>query len=145
MKLNARLLRCAMAAALLWIGAAASLSATELVYQPVNPSFGGFPANGAYLLDSALAQNKLKPPASDGFTLPQSDPLADFEESLNRRILSILADKVVSSAFGEEGLESGHFVIGDYVIDVGEAGTGIDVVITDPTSGNTTTINVPSF
>ena len=32
-------------------------SATELVYTPVNPSFGGSPLNGAWLLGNAQAQN----------------------------------------------------------------------------------------
>ena len=38
------------------------LSATELVYTPVNPSFGGSPLNGAWLLGSAQAQNDKKDP-----------------------------------------------------------------------------------
>ena len=37
----------------------AAASAGELVYQPVNPSFGGNPLNGPNLLNSANSQNKL--------------------------------------------------------------------------------------
>jgi len=40
----------------------AGASATELVYTPVNPSFGGSPLNGAWLLGNAQAQNNKKDP-----------------------------------------------------------------------------------
>ena len=33
-------------------------AATDLVYQPVNPNFGGYPANGANLLAGANATNR---------------------------------------------------------------------------------------
>ncbi|WP_226944972.1 curli assembly protein CsgF, partial [Pseudomonas aeruginosa] len=36
--------------------------ATELVYAPVNPSFGGNPLNGTYLLNNATAQDRHKDP-----------------------------------------------------------------------------------
>ncbi|WP_238995824.1 curli assembly protein CsgF, partial [Sphingomonas solaris] len=36
----------------------------EIVYQPVNPSFGGNPFNSSHLLGIANAQNDYKDPAS---------------------------------------------------------------------------------
>ncbi len=119
------------------------LHATELIYTPVNPAFGGNPLNATYLLGTAEAQNKSKAPKDDLFG---SDPLDDFSTSLNRRILSILAGKIVDSAFGEEGLEPGRFELGDFVIDVIENANGGPVItITDLVSGNTTTIDIPSY
>lgn len=38
------------------LGATALAQASELVYQPVNPSFGGDPLNGNWLLSQATAQ-----------------------------------------------------------------------------------------
>ncbi len=35
--------------------------ATELIYTPVNPSFGGNPANGSFLLNKAQAKTIIKP------------------------------------------------------------------------------------
>ena len=43
------------AAACALLLAAGSTQASELVYQPVNPNFGGYPANGANLLSQANA------------------------------------------------------------------------------------------
>ena len=45
--------------AILWL-AGSSLTtgqATELVYTPVNPAFGGNPLNGSWMLNNAQAQN----------------------------------------------------------------------------------------
>jgi len=42
---------------LVFVSAAAS-QASELIYYPLNPSFGGSPLNGSVLLGSAQAQNK---------------------------------------------------------------------------------------
>ncbi|MBO9172249.1 curli assembly protein CsgF [Rhizobium sp. L245/93] len=40
------------------ITAAASAYASQLVYTPVNPTFGGSPQNGSWLLSQASAQGK---------------------------------------------------------------------------------------
>ena len=38
---------------LIGLASAAAVQATELVYTPVNPSFGGNPLNGTWLLNNA--------------------------------------------------------------------------------------------
>jgi curli production assembly/transport component CsgF len=40
------------------VGASASASASEMVYHPVNPTFGGNPLNGSFLLSTAQAQGE---------------------------------------------------------------------------------------
>jgi curli production assembly/transport component CsgF len=40
------------------INASAPAFASELVYQPVNPTFGGNPLNGTFLLSTAQAQGE---------------------------------------------------------------------------------------
>ena len=36
-------------------------SASELVYQPINPAFGGNPFNGPFLIETATLQNGHEP------------------------------------------------------------------------------------
>jgi curli production assembly/transport component CsgF len=43
-------------AAVLGANAAAPAAASEMVYHPVNPTFGGNPLNGSFLLSTAQAQ-----------------------------------------------------------------------------------------
>lgn len=42
-----------------------SAVASQLIYTPVNPSFGGNPLNGSYLLNKAQAENNHQAPLPD--------------------------------------------------------------------------------
>ena len=46
---------CLVAGALAWTGSA---QASQLVYQPINPAFGGDPFIGSFLMETAQAQNR---------------------------------------------------------------------------------------
>src|SRR6478736_5548050 len=77
--------------------------AQDIVYQPVDPSFGGNPFNSAHLLGIANAQNDYKDPAAQ-----QSNSQADvFARQLQSRLLSALSSQIVDAIFGENPQESG--------------------------------------
>lgn len=121
-----------------------NLYAQQLVYTPINPSFGGSPLNGSWMLSQAQAQNGFTAGGGSSAYSPYStDPLADFTSSLNRQILSQLSRNLISSMFGEEGLEAGRYEIGDYVIDITQGSDGITIIIDDLINGGETTIVVP--
>lgn len=120
------------------------VKATPLIWTPINPSFGGSPFNGQWLLAQAEAQNKFVEKKKP-WTMPTRDPIQDFQNSLNRQILYKLSSKIVNAAFGEEGLEPGHYNLDDYTIDVSSTISGIKVVITDTGTGNTTTVEIPYY
>ncbi|MHA2278928.1 MAG: curli assembly protein CsgF, partial [Candidatus Kariarchaeaceae archaeon] len=71
------------------------------------------------------------------------DPLADFQDALNRSVLNQLSRSLTESLFGERGLEEGRFELGDFVIDVTQTLDGVNIVIFDLISGNETTIFIP--
>ncbi len=48
----------AIAAAAISLSASGSALASEMVYRPVNPNFGGNALNGGYLMQNAQAQGK---------------------------------------------------------------------------------------
>lgn len=120
--------------------------ASELVYTPVNPSFGGSSLNASWLMNQAVAQNTFT--AVEEIIESSADLLADFQDSMTRRIMSTLAGRIVATAFGEadEDLGSGTYQFGDYTIDI-EAieGENISVTITDDASGQSTTIDIPYY
>ena len=124
--------------------------ATELIWTPINPSFGGSPYNASWLLASAQAQNSYGDGSSgSSFSFPESDLLEDFEKSLNRQLLSRLSRKIVDEAFGEdsllpEGETEARYTIGDYEIYVTIDG-GISLTLTDILTGNTTTVQIPYY
>jgi curli production assembly/transport component CsgF len=116
------------------------VSATELVFRFVNPSFGGDPMVGNFLLNKADSQKRF---AEDEY---EEDPLSDFEDGLNRRVLGLIADKIVQDAFGDEGnLSNGTYTIGSYVISIDNNGKVIKVAVTDSLSGDSTVVEVPVF
>lgn len=77
-----KLLRPAFLAATLMLAASGAADASEIVYRPINPSFGGDPLNGNWLLSQASAQGEGASSSSPGFTIdfpdfggvPQPDP-----------------------------------------------------------------------
>jgi len=128
----------------LWSGGAA---ATELVYVPVNPSFGGNPNNGPGLLASALATNNHKETSASGLgasSLLNQSPLEQFNQTLERTVLSRLASSATSQLIGADGkLMPGTFTTTNFTITVTDIGGGmLRILTTDKTSGTSTSFEV---
>ncbi|MCQ2036143.1 curli assembly protein CsgF [Stutzerimonas kunmingensis] len=113
-------------------------SATELVYTPVNPSFGGSPLNGAWLLGNAQAQNSKKDPdAIDRSSLLESQSALDrFTSQLESRLLGDLLADVRDQ-------KTGSLTTDDFVIRVYNGDDGVLIVeITDRLTGEMSEIIV---
>lgn len=123
---------------------AAQSGTSELVWRPVNPSFGGNPYNGSWMLSSAQSQNDLEGGAVSAAS-SQDDIFGDFEASLRRQILNRITNEVIEAAFGEDDIEPGHYEVGNFLIDISDSMTGVGIVIADPVSGQETVIEIPYF
>lgn len=115
----------------------AGVSATELVYTPVNPSFGGSPLNGAWLLGNAQAQNDTKDPdAIDRSRQGGTSALDRFTSQLESRLLSDLLGNVKNG-------ETGSITTDDFIVDIANDDIGNLVVkITDRLTGEISEIIV---
>lgn len=122
---------------------------SELIYQPINPNFGGNPLNGTFLLNQAEAQNNYKDPDAVNLLDLNQDPLERFTESLNRQILALIARRVVEEAFGDgDGAlgEGGTFVSEGFEISVlTDNPDSLVLNITDTTTGDETVLEIPRF
>ena len=118
--------------------------AQDFKYKAKNPKFGGETFNYNWMLSQAQAQNEFsEDPNLNPFG---SDPLAEFQDDLNRQILSQLSRSLVGDLFSEDGsLNEGVFEIGDYQIEVINSLDGVNIGIFDTTTGGTTTVTVPNF
>ncbi|GAA5130811.1 curli assembly protein CsgF [Thalassotalea piscium] len=128
-------------------------NASELVYKPINPSFGGNPMNGSFLLGKAQAQNKHKAP------LNRKSYAEKFQESLERAYINKMVREITDLAFGdtcdvatdaecEPSIfnEDSIFTSGDYLIEIITSNTdSITVQITNSLTGEITIIEVPRF
>lgn len=116
--------------------------AQDLVYQPTNPAFGGSYLNYSWLLNSAQAQNLYQDQGSSRF---QRDPLADFEQSLQRQILSQLSREIVSDRFGGiDFTQEGRFDLGDFIIEITPGLNGLNVSIFNVLTGDESVVTVPN-
>lgn len=115
--------------------------AQDLVYEPVNPSFGGSSFNSAHLLALANAQNDYERPVDEDDELTDLDR---FISSLESRLLSSLSTQVANAIFGEDAQDSGTIRFGDQTISFENTFDGIQLTITDA-DGTVTVITIPSL
>lgn len=129
--------------AVLALGTALPAQAQDLVYTPKNPAFGGSPVNYQWMLNSAKTQNAFQDSGTDRF---RRDPLEDFENGLQRQILSQLSRELVSDRFGNLNLqEQGSYDLGEFTVDVSPGLDGINIKVFNKLTGDESTITIPSF
>ena len=122
------------------LGVAGTASAQQLRFQFTDPSFGGNPFYSTQLQGVANAQN--------GYTNPKatssSTPAQIFANQLQSRLLSAAADTIVNQIFGANPQNSGTVSFGGQTITYSRSLTDVTLNITDTTTGQTTTIIVPT-
>ncbi|KWV91855.1 hypothetical protein AUC45_11780 [Erythrobacter sp. YT30] len=116
-----------------------SASASDLVFEFTNPSFGGNPFNSAHLLAVANAQNN----TTDPDAVDRSDPAQQFLRTLNSRLLSALATQVTDLIFGENAQDTGTIRFGDQEVSFVRGIESVTLTITNFADGSVTEIVVP--
>ena len=115
----------------------------DLLYEPKIPAFGGSGVNTQFLFQSANAQNPYDGGQNFGF---RDDPLQNFEQQLQRRILDQISRQVIEQRFGEIDLtQEGTFDFERFSVDVTPGPTGISIRVFNKSSGESTTIEIPRF
>lgn len=121
--------------------------ASELIYYPRNPSFGGNPAYGHVFLNSALATKTHTDPGLDDQTgIEQKTPLEQFNETLERQVVNRLTTAATSKIIGPNGqLIPGNLETDNFIINIADIGNGmLNVTTTDKVTGASTTFMVSS-
>ncbi|HEY9021934.1 MAG TPA: curli assembly protein CsgF [Paracoccaceae bacterium] len=127
--------------------------AQDLVYTPINPSFGGSPLNSSHLLSTANAQRTATArDANDddalggaGLDTPGSSNADLFVRQLEGRLLSALASQVTDAIFGENPQEGGLVTFGTTTVEFQRTLDSIRLVIIDSLDGTVTEIVVPQL
>jgi curli production assembly/transport component CsgF len=113
----------------------AGIQATELVYTPINPSFGGNALNGNFLLQKAQSQN------AHTAANPGQSFVDKFRDALERNIINSLTRRI---ADGE--LVEGVYNTGEFLVEVVTDTDGSVIVnITNLDSGEVTIITIPGI
>mgnify|MGYP006195093873 CR=1 FL=1 len=110
--------------------------ATELVYTPINPSFGGNPLNGTWLLNNAQAQNDYEDPSIKSRTgVAGTTALERFTNQLESRLLSQLMDNISNGNTGSMSTDS-------FIINVIDDSGSLSIQVTDRATGEVSEIQV---
>jgi curli production assembly/transport component CsgF len=112
---------------------AGSAQATELIYTPVNPSFGGSALNGSFLLNKAQAQN-------DNSRGNEKDFVTRFQESLERNIIN-----TITRGVADGDITDGTYDTGDFRVEVSPTANGVMLTITNLLTGEVTVIEMPTY
>lgn len=110
--------------------------AGNMTFQFRNPNFGGNPNNGAFLLNSAQAQNSYKDPSyKDDFGVESTSALDNFTQSIQSQILGGLLTNINTG-------KPGRMVTNDYIVDIANRDGQLQLNVTDRKTGKTSTIQV---
>ncbi|AZL85935.1 MULTISPECIES: curli assembly protein CsgF [Aliivibrio] len=108
--------------------------ASELVYIPVNPNFGGNPLNTSHLFAGANAINDYKG--------PQDDSLFEQESALDR-LTSSLESRLISQLLADVGNgNTGQLVTDDFILNIVDDSGALLIQIVDKETGETSEIQV---
>lgn len=117
--------------------ATGSAQAGELVYRPINPSFGGDPLAGNYLLNKAQSQDTNKDPDAPDFgSFSESD---FFLQDLRADLLNTAIEDALNNPNAQGGA-----IIDSATLDIrlNNTGNGFNLDIRDKTTGEVTTIRL---
>ncbi|MUJ38332.1 curli production assembly protein CsgF [Aliivibrio fischeri] len=108
--------------------------ASELVYTPVNPNFGGNPLNTSHLFGGANAINDYKG--------PQNDSLFEQESALDR-LTSSLQSRLISQLLADVGNgNTGQLITDDFILNIVDDSGALLIQIVDKATGETSEIQV---
>ena len=107
----------------------------NLVFQFVNPNFGGNPNNGSFLLSEANAQNSYKDPSGYDFESSTPSALDNFTSAIQSQLLGNLMGNISQG-------KPGRLVTKDFIVDVTNTDGRLMMNILDRSSGKSSTIEV---
>ena len=121
---------------LLGLGSCGLVQATELVYTPINPSFGGNPLNGTWLLNNAQAQNDYDDPdLKDRTAIAGTSALERFSSQLQSRLLGQLLDNISTGNAGSLSTDA-------FIVNVIDDSGALTIEVTDRATGEISEILV---
>ncbi len=122
---------------------ASPLVASEITYRPINPSFGGDPFNGSFLLQSAEIQNQHE---DDSLASLFEEPsTADqFADAIRGSIIGASASQLIRAVFQDGAPPTGTFTLDDATVDYITLPNGrVRITVTDGITTNVLEVPPP--
>lgn len=129
--------------ALALLGLPATVGASELRFNFVNPTFGGNPLNSTHLYAGADRQNQYKDDGGGSSSSASTSTGDLFAKQLESQLYAALAGQITEALFGPDPQDNGTIVFGTQTITFTRGLTSISIDIFDSATGGTTHIEVP--
>ncbi|MCI0511296.1 curli production assembly/transport component CsgF [Chromohalobacter marismortui] len=124
------------------LGVAPGAWAGDLVYQPINPAFGGDPFYINYLLQTADVQNQYKDDGDEYSSLFEEETTADkFADAIRNTMIAGSASQLSEAIFQDGAPPSGNFSLDGAMVSYETVGDRVVVNISDGI--NTNVVNIP--
>lgn len=120
-----------------------SASASELVYTPINPTFGGNPLNTTQLQAVATAQ-KPNAPSSTSTSSTTTSASQQFLQTLQSQLYASIASSVSTAITGTNAQQSAKVTLGSTQVSWYTALDGKHITMTDSPTGQVTQIVIPA-
>jgi curli production assembly/transport component CsgF len=131
-----------LSAAALMLALPQAAQAQQMVYRPNTPAQGGNPIQYQVQMQMAQAQNDFESQR----TPTVRDPLQDFEQGLQRQILSALSRELIGTRFRDMDLSrEGRFDFGDFVVEITPGLNDITIRIFNLLTGDESIVTIPGF
>ena len=121
---------------------AGEAQASELVYTPINPTFGGNPLNASQLQYTATAQKPNAPTTITAST--QQSTSQQFLQMLQCQLYASLASAVSTAITGTNAQAAGTITLNNMQVSWDTIGGQKQITMTDFSTGQVTTITLPS-
>lgn len=117
-------------------------AASELVYEPVNPSFGGDPLNSSHLYQGAEISNTFTDSSLDSL-FQEDSPADEFAAALQSALIGGTASQITDAIFNTGAPASGTFTLDGATVSYNTVGGNVVININDGITTNTLTIPKP--
>jgi len=118
-------------------------TASEVVYTPINPTFGGNPLNASQLQYTATAQKPNQPTSTSTTASAQQSTSQQFLQMLQSQLYAGIASSVSTAITGQNAQQSGKIQLGSTTVSWYTALDGKHITMTDTSTGQVTQITIP--
>jgi len=123
--------------------AADAANASELVYTPINPTFGGNPLNSSQLQAVASAQKPNQPTSTSTTASAAQSTAQQFLQMLQSQLYASLANSVSTAITGTNAQAAGTIKLDTTQVSWSTQSDGKHISITDSSTGQITQIVIP--
>lgn len=118
-------------------------AASDLIYTPINPSFGGNPFYSSHLYQGAEIQNRFKDDGL-GFLLEEQTAADLFASAMQSSLIAGATSQITQAIFTDGAPPSGIFTLDGATVSYETVGGNVIISVNDGVTTEVLTVPIPS-